>query len=630
MFINSTKGTQEIVAPRGEIVDINGNSLVKNKLTFDVIIENAFFPTDKQEQNEIILNLSKLLEQLGVEWEDCLPISKTKPYQYLDDKSNIIDNVLKDLRLNDYATAENCIDALIKKYEISDKYTDEEIRTISGIRYGMIYSQFSVSNRFVFAKDIPKQHVSIIKERSFLYPGVDISETAVRVYPNGTIFPHGLGTVGPIYAEEYKQLKELGYRLDDQIGKSGIEKIMEDELRGENGTRSVLLGSKNRVVSIEETKPAVPGDTVVLTIDSEFQKKTQDILEYHIKWLNETQTDPDKGMNAYGGAIVVLDIKSGAVKAMASYPSYDINDYSKNFSELNSAEHNPLFNRALDGLYRPGSTFKMIVATAALNEGIIDENTTVFCNKIYTYYPDYQPKCLKYHGEENVKTALRDSCNIFFYDVGRRLGITKLAEYEEMYGYGTNLGFELGGKTGQIASPDTFKKINRIWGPGDVLQASIGQSEIAVTPLHMAVYASTIANKGVRYHPYIVDSVWNYDRTELISKNAPKVDYTIEDKKGDTFDIITEGMVMAAETIRSYPGDTSTLPYPMAVKSGTPQSGSGHDNSACVGFYPADNPEIAFSVMVEDGWNAKMTAKKIVQAYYGLDVVQDDQISIVD
>lgn len=630
MSVKNVQGQQDIAAPRGEIVDINGNPLVANRVAFNVIIEQAFFPKDVQEQNDVILRFAKLLQNEKIAWEETIPITKTQPYSFISGKDSTVTKVLEDLRLNKYATAQNCIDEIIKKYKIADKYTDEEKRIIAGIRYEMIFTQFSVNKNFTFAKDIPSTIVAKIKELSFQYPGIDVIETAVRVYPDGTIFPHGLGTVGPIYAEEYATLKKSGYNLNDQLGKAGVEKAMENELRGESGKRSVVLSSKNQVVSIEETKAAVPGDTVKLTIDSAFQKKVQAILANHIHWLNETQTDPvNKGANASAGAVVVMDVKTGAVLAMVTNPNYDINDYKKSYEELKNAKYNPLFNRAIDGLYRPGSTFKTITATAALNEKIINENSTVVCNHVYTFYDDYQPKCVGTHGSENVKEALRDSCNIFFYDTGKNLGIDKLVDYEKQFGFSTDLKFELGGTTGFIASKETFAKKKMPWNRGELLQAAIGQSEIGVSPLNMAVQASTLANKGVRYRPYIVDSVLSYDGKTVVKKTQPEVVQTIPDKTGKTFDIIKEGMKMAGApaNLTPYPGDTTpALPYPVALKTGTPQLTETKYNSTAIGYYPADNPEIAFAMVVEDGWNAKMMVKKIIEAYYGLDTaVQSTQ-----
>ncbi len=624
----STQGNQEISAPRGEIVDINGTALVANRISYDMIIEYALFPKDVQQQNEIILSLAKYLIENSMTYEETLPVTTTQPYTYLDGKESLIEKVLANLRLNKYATAQNVVDKLIEQYEISDEYTQDEKRIIAGIRYEMLANNFSINNRYTFAKDLSNDIATNIKEQSFNYPGVDIDVNSIRIYPDGTIFPHGLGTVGPIYAEEYATLKEQGYKMNDTIGKAGIEKVMEDYLKGTNGTRTVYVNNTNNVVSVEETVPAQPGNTVVLTIDSEFQAKVQDIIKYHIEWNQANGKDAEFGKEAYAGSAVVIDVKTGAVKAMTTYPSYDINDYKTKYNEILVADNQPLYNRAIDGLYRPGSTFKTITATAALNEGLIDKNTTIICNKVYTYYSDYHPECLQAHGAETVTTALRDSCNIFFYDVGRRLGNDKLAEYENMFGFGTDLNFELGGQNGFLATPDTYQKLNMPWTPGLQLLASIGQSEVGVTPLNMAVQAMTLANKGVRYRPYIVDSVISYDGEETILKTEPVVEQVIEDKTGTTFDVVKEGMIMAGAYLTPYPGQaTPDLPYKVALKTGTPEQGS-YYNTAAIAYYPADNPEIAISVLIEKGWNAKMTIKKIIEAYYGYNNVQDEQISI--
>ncbi len=620
------KGVQEVTAPRGEILDINGKPLVMNKVEFDAIIEYALFPSDRQKQNEIILEFAKLLLKEGVAREENLPISTTKPYTYISGKDKAVSTALEKLRLNAYATPQNCIDKLQEMYEISDKYTDDEIRIIAGVRYEMIYTQFSKDNRFVIAKNIPKETVLKIQERLFMYPGTDIVESSVRYYPDGTIFPHGLGNVGALDAEEYELLKDSGYKLNDQIGKSGIEKIMESTLRGTNGTRSIVMNKTSQVVSVEETTPAVPGQSVVLTVDGAYQKKVQNILEDHIKYLN-TRTDPHKGSKAFAGSVVVLDVKTGAVRAMASYPSYDMNTYRENYDKLNSDPAQPLFNRSIYGAFRPGSTFKTLTSVAALNEGVIKEDTTFHCAHDYKFI-DTEFHCLGWHNNLSVKYALNISCNIFFYETGRRLGIDKLAAYEKMFGFGTDLKFELGGRTGYIATPETFKENNWTWDAGQVLNASIGQSEISVSPLNMAVQAMTIANKGVRYRPYVIDSIWNYDHTEMLKQTQPVVDERIEDKTGETFRIVTDGMVECATRHFNELGfnRTDPLPYAVAMKTGTPQLGKWPDgtdktDSALIGFYPAENPEIAFSIMIDDGDDARMMVKKLIQAYY-----EDDEV----
>lgn len=612
---SSSLGTQTIKAARGEIVDSKGVAIVRNKVGFNVIIEKSFFPSDSQKQNDIILRVANLLKKDGLDWVESIPVSKTEPYTYLEDRDKDISTMRDEshLRLAVYATAQDCIDELIKKYEIADTYSNEEKRTIAGIRYEMLLRDFSVDNRYTFAQDIPMDTVAKLKELSNNFPGVDIVEEAIRVYDQGTILPHAIGTVGPIYAEEYATLKDNGYGYNDVIGKSGIEKAMETYLRGKDGTRKIAI-SNGEATSIENTVEAVPGNTVELTIDSVFQGKVQDILANHINWLH---TQP-KGTNASAGSIVVLDVKTGAVLAMVNYPSYDINDYINNYSEVLNREYSPLINRAIDGLYRPGSTFKTVTATAALNEGIITGTDTVTCNHVYTFYTDSQPGCLGWHGATNVTKALQVSCNIFFYDVGRRLGIEALIKYADKYGLGQDLGLEIGGAKGKLAGPETFEKLKMAWTPGQVLMAAIGQSETAVTPLQMAVQAATLANKGVRYKPYLVDSIHSYNMDKTIKETKPEVVSTIEIKNDKTYDLVEQGMVLASQT--NFPAEysLSNLPHQVAVKSGTPESAT-QNNSAFIGYYPVGNPEIAFAGMVEDGEYSKYMIRKIIDAYYGYD-----------
>lgn len=625
--LKSSSGNQDVIAPRGEILDINGTALVANKVTFDVIIEYALFSKDKQEQNKIILELASFLEKNGVKWEDNLPVTYTYPFEYTDQKEKMFNNVMKNLNVNVYATADNCVTALIDKYDISDSYTNEEKRIIAGIRYEMIYQGFSMSTRYTFAKDISKDTVMTLKEMTYKFPGSDIVETAERIYPDGTIFPHGLGTTGPIYKEEYASLKEKGYKLNDKVGKDGLEKSMEDWLRGKNGVRTVLTGSNGEITSIEDTVPAVPGNNVVLTIDSTYQKKVQDMLEAYIKNLQETAVSVDKGKECKAGAVVVLDAKTGAVKALASYPGYDLNDYKTKYDELKADPAQPLFNRALQGSYRPGSTFKPLVATAALSEKVIDENSIVHCGGVYEFY-GFQPKCFTGpHGDINVVRALDVSCNIFFYEMGRRLTINRLAEYETKFGFGTDLKFELQTRKGYIATPETFAEHKWDWDAGQVLMAAIGQSEISATPLNLGVMAQTIANDGHRMRPHIVDSIVSFDGSNVTKTEATE-DATITDTTGKVFSTVKKGMMENARSLSNFPGEnTPDLPLPAATKTGTPQNGSKLD-SCCIGFYPAEDPQIAFAIVLDGGYFAKGMAKKLIAEYLNLsEVVQDEQIT---
>ncbi len=621
--------SQVITSPRGEIIDKSGNEIVSNKTGFNVVIEKAFFPSEDDDINRVVWGIARILDRDGVEWIDNLPITMEEPYEYLEAHDSSIVRLRTNIKVQPYATAGDCISAMYDMYGINDEYSEREKRIIAGIRYEMFMRSFSLSNRYTFAEDIPMDTVVKLKEASFSLEGMDIVEEAVRVYNIGDAAPHLIGTVGAISAEEYESLKEDGYALNDVIGKSGIEKAMESELRGTKGTRTLEL--VNGVVTSDiVTEEASPGHTVKLTFDVDYQRDVQEILENHITWLNNQTSKEAKGMDADAGAIVVLDVKNGALLAAATYPTYDLNDYITDYASVVNGENSPLTNRATHGLYRPGSTFKTVTATAALNEGYIDSSSTVTCNKVYTYWDDYKPECTGWHGRINVVTALEKSCNIFFYEMGRLMGPELIARYANMYGLGTDTYLETGGSKGYIATPDSLAERGLEWSAGLVVQEAIGQSETGVTPLQMAVQACTIANKGVRYQPHIVDSIYNYTQDKLLLKTPAEIVQTIPDNSGETFSLVTQGMKQAAAFAPySYPKEKdyyteyllTSLPEAAAIKTGTPQRTKEDTSSAFIGFYPADDPAIAFSGFVEHGEYSKFMIKQIIEAYYDKDYV---------
>lgn len=619
------QASQIITSPRGEIVDINGNEIVSNKTGFNVVIEKAFFPSDSAGINRIILGIANILKEDGVAWIDTLPITQNRPYSYLEARDSDAIKLRKNIELQHYATAEDCLIELYKRYGIDESLSDEEKRIIAGVRYEMFLRSFSLSNRYTFAEDIPMDTVVRLKEAAYTLDGMDIVEEAIRVYTAGDVAPHLIGTVGAINAEEYSENKANGYALNDVIGKSGIEKAMESKLRGTKGTRTLEL-LNGAVVSDMVTEEAVPGNTIKLTLDMNYQRKVQEILENHILWLNNQTSYNKKGENANAGAIVVLDVKTGALLAAATAPTYDINDYLTDYASVINRENTPLVNRATNGLYRPGSTFKTVTATAALNEGFVNKSSMIFCGQKYTYWDDYKPNCTGWHGSINVVTAIEKSCNIFFYEVGRLMGPYMIESYANQYGLGNDCYLETGGAKGKIATPETMQQVNQEWQAGLVVQVAIGQSETAVTPLQMAVQASTIANKGVRYQPHLVDSVYTYNMEDVVSVIEPEIMLTIPDKTGETFDLVTQGMKQAAAfaqygypTQKDYytPYLLTDLPEAAAIKTGTPQVTSAEDtSSAFIGFYPADDPEIAFSGMVEHGEYSKFMIRQLIEAYY--------------
>jgi len=614
---------QDIEAARGRIADCNGVVLNTNVLSYSVNLQMASLVSGTE--NEIIYRILSVLIKNGEEWNDSLPITAEAPYKFLSGKEQEIDALKAELELGVYATVDNCINEMYKVYGISDKYNEQMRRYIAGVRYEMQIKDFSYKNQFVMASGISEETVLELKELSSLLAGVDITEGWSRVYLDGTVAPHIRGTVGAISADEYEELKDSGYTLNDIIGLSGVELALEDTLRGQRGVRTITRRSDGTELSDEITVAPKAGNSVKLTIDVEFQKMLQDMLKYHIDFLHSPHyVQNEDGKECQSGAAVVLNAKTGGVIAMASYPNYDINDLVNDYEKVLGAEHQPIFNRALSGTYRPGSTFKTITAMAALAEGIVTPESTIYCSGSYNYYTGFTPNCwqLYGHGSLNVAGAIRDSCNIFFYETARIMGIDCLSSWARRFGVGTDLGFELPMQNGQMTSHEVYDRLGLTWNEGDIVQAGIGQSETLLTPLHMAVQAMTIGNRGIRYRPHIIDSVYNYDYTELLYKKEPEVVEDMSEYK-DVFETVIDGMIMVCEwgffsfdnqyvNIYEYKG---VDPKTVATKTGTPQKSETVFSSAVIGFYPADDPEIAFGVLLDEGEYSRMIAANIVGAY---------------
>ena len=608
---------QPITAFRGEIVDVNGKNIVSNKLGFDVIVDKSMFPSDLKEGNNILIQTVELANEYNSTWEDTLPITMTQPYEFTTQSETELKSLRSKLGVNVYASAEDCMYKLIKDYEISTDYTPTQQRTIAGIRYEMELRGFSMKNRFTLFQDVDRQAVTNIKELSLKLKGVDIIEEAIREYSQVDVLPHEIGFVGPIYAEEADHYKELGYDLTETVGKTGIESGMEDVLKGKEGTRKVTL-LNDLVVSSEVSQEATSGNTVKLTIDSEFQKEIQGVLEDFLVYLDSTHDGKYSSANA--GTLAVLDAKTGAVLALATAPTYTLDEYDTNYRELMEDKSLPLLDRATDGLYRPGSCFKTVTATAGLNEGKVTGYSTFYCGRNY-YYHGLTVHCTGFHENISVTRAIQVSCNIYFYNLVQLLGADTLSKYANLYGLGTNLGLESGDTQGYLANPETFENLGMLWTSGQLLQAGIGQSEIAVTPLQMAVTAMTIANEGVRYKPYLVDSIWDYSMNKCISKTEPTVVSKIDLNYDYVYDFIENGMIKASQNTPNGEYSLNGLGYDVAIKTGTPQSARGTDSSF-IGYAPADNPQVAFAGIVEGGEYSKYMVRKILDVYdkyYGID-----------
>lgn len=607
--------TQPIKATRGQIVDYRGTPIVANKVGYKVIIDASRFPEDNQEGDKILLETYKILKENKLKIRESIPITAEQPWEFKKDADESDIRKAKELSgVNVYATAQNCIDKLIEDYEI-DKcgFSAEEQRIIAGIRYEMLLRDFSLSNTFTMCEDVPMKVVTQLKELGVRLKGVDIADDAVREIAVGDVIPHEIGTVGPIYAEEYEELKEKGYAMNDTVGKGGIESAMEDELRGEDGEKTITV-TDGQIISADVTKEPVGGKTVKLTINNEYQRDVQSILENFTAYLRTM----GEYYNVKCGAVVVLDVKDNSVLALATAPTYNLFDYAEDYDKIASGENYPLLNRATRGLYRPGSTFKTITATAGLNEGVINGESTYNCKHTMKFY-DIDINCTGTHGYIAVSQALKVSCNIFFYELARHLTIDRISDYASLYGFGQHSGLETGDSAGQFATPETFNEMGIDWTVGQVPQAAIGQSETACTPLQMAVQASTIANRGVRYTPHLVDSLYDYSMSQKLSDHEPDIAAQINLNYDYVYDYVTQGMIMASEN--NFPAEysLSNLGFDVAIKTGTPQNnrdGKELTDTAFIGFAPAHDPQIAFAGMVEGGEYSKYMIRSLIQAYY--------------
>lgn len=616
----TTRINQTVTAARGDITDINGVPLAGGQVVFDVTVNKAYMPADKL--NERILQTVIILMQQGEKINDILPISLTEPYTFIEGKEAEQTRLREDVaNVAVYATEQDILAKLTERYKL-EEVPQEYLRIMAGIRYTMEREGYSASYPFDIAKDVSIQTATIIQELSRELTGIEITESSKRYYADGTLLPHILGTVGPIYAEEYRQLKSQGYGLNDTLGKSGLEKAYEAYLKGTDGILQIEKNMYGEVTDVDTITRPQPGNTVKLTVDARFQKRANEILKAQVEMLQRRSAG--WGKECTGATMVVLDVKTGGVLAISNYPSYDLNLYNSNYTEYSQDPDTPLFNRAVQGQYRPGSVFKVNMAVAALQQGLIDENFTYTCRGVYDYYTVAQwggrlPSCANNtaHGTINVKQALKVSCNCFFYDLGRRMGIDRINESAQNMGLGVLTGFETSEALGRLSTPEFTESLGGTWQAGNVIQASIGQLDTAVTALQLATYAGTVANHGVRYATHIVDSIVSYDGSEVIYKTPLTVLSQTEDVN-NAFEIAEKGMVMA-----STEGNASMfldgLPYKVASKTGTAQVAGDLYNATIMAYGPVENPEIAVAIIAEkggNGYNLAMGVRDVFNAYY--------------
>ena len=593
----SSVRTAVLKAPRGEILDCYGRQIAVNRDGYNVVFNKAYV---KDNLNDVILTAVNLFKEKNARWNDELPMNTAAPYDFKEGEST--DKLISKLELAHYATAQNCFDAMVKKYKL-ENYTPDEQRSIMGVRYSMDIADFSISYPYTFAEDIPTELMRQISESGFLLSGISVEVVPFREYADTSLAVNLIGSVGPIFAEDWEEYKKKGYSYNDKVGKSGIEKWGEEYLRGTDGEITYRIDTDGNIISSEVTKEPVAGKTIMLTLDKKLQRSTQDSIERTVKELQ------GKGGTARAGAAVAININSGKILCAANYPTYDSATIGKNYDNLVKDPAKPLTDRAFQGVYPIGSTIKPAVAVAALQNNLYKVGETVNCVMTYNYFDDFKPKCMHYHGPINLNNALAKSCNYFFFEMGKRLGAQRLTDYYKQFGLGLATGVEVDDSKGILKQANSN-------GGGDTLQFAIGQLN-AFTPLQLCNYIATLSNGGTHYRASLISKIVSYDISSVYDNAEPEVVNKVEISDA-TLKAVKEGMLSVTEdgTGRATLGN-----YDIKVggKTGTAQVEGKADHSLFVVFAPYENPEIAISVVLENGASGAAAGgivKDMLDAYF--------------
>ena len=636
-----SSSTRAVTAVRGNILDRYGRVMVSNSECYNLQID-----TDKlfanEDPNAVILELVKLVEGFGDSYTDDLPISREPPFEY-DGKMTAIQRTMLNAyftrqELDPSCTAVELMSYMRTRYDIDNSYTAEEMRIIAGVRYSINVRYAINTADYVFVEDASMQLISSIMEQKLA--GIEVSRAYVREYST-EYAAHILGYTGLMTQEEYERYSLLDYANDAMVGKDGIEYAFESYLHGKDGEVRETRNAAGTILATEYIKEPEPGNHIYLTIDSVLQEQTERILASGVEDLKKTYAqaraeaagrgepyDPEFKDEITGAAAVVVDVRTGEPLAMASWPTYDVSTVVENYAELLETPNAPLFNRALLGAYAPGSTFKPCTAIAALTKGIINTEYKVKCEGVFTKYAadGYAPECWIWaegytHPEENVTTAIRDSCNYFFYTIGNDLGVDDMGEFAHNFGLGVSTGIELVETTGNMSNrANHYDYAGTEWRIGDTLQAALGQADSVFTPLQMAEYCATIANGGTRYSASILKAIRNYDYSEKLYERQPEVLSTVETADYN-WAAVHEGMWLV---LNDYINEKNVLEWydcalKVAGKTGTAQKGENIQNDGLFMCYaPYDDPEVAIFVAVErggSGASVQFIARQIMDAY---------------
>lgn len=647
-------------AARGDILDRNGKVLVGNRASYDLVF-NHFVIKSADNRNEYLYTLLKKCEELGVEHQDHLPVTTTRPFEYtLSDYSTAwqgyYQNYMSDRSWDPDVTAPLLIEKMRELYKIPAGWTEEEARAVIGLRYEFDLRGVTKLPSYVFISDVDSENLAAILELNT--PGLMVESSTVREY-HTTYGAHILGYMGAMTDAEWQENQKLGYSMDADVGKSGFEQAFETYLHGIDGQRLDKVTKEGTIVSQQylEGKEPVAGNNVETTIDIDLQKVAEDALAKRMKEL----TDPNintggegEGIDAQGAAVVVMKVKTGEILACASYPTFNLATMKEDWDAINSDDLKPLFNRAFGATYAPGSTYKMCTLVAAMEnvygptnpkagQPIYAPGETIFDTGVFSHddFPDFHPTCLFYsssygsHGDLTAQDALKVSCNLFFYELGYRMTIEMMDDTAKGFGLGEPTGIELTEKVGWRANEASKKasyknSADAAWNGGDRVLCAIGQSENRFTPLQLAVYTCTLANQGTRYRATFLNRVTSSDYRTLVYSNSPEVvsKMNISDT---TYNTYVDGMRRVvtmiggtATTCFGGPKDEDNTQWPSKItvcaKTGTAQhSSGGSDHGAFVCFAPMDDPQVAIAIFGEKtahGSSMAPVAEPILKAYF--------------
>ncbi len=624
-------------ADRGNIKDNTGTLLARVEAQNTIVLYKT--KVNNQVLNDTILRLINLLSKNGDKYVDNF-LMDVNPYRFKLTEEESQKKWKKVNNINEDATAEETFNYFKNKYEITTDNV-EDARKIMAIRYEISYQGYSNTKSIQIAQNISRNTLLEIKERNSDFPGVEITEEPKRVYPLGNTASHIIGRIGRIEEEELKGNEDT-YDQNDIIGKSGIEYVFEEFLKGKNGVKQIDMDVEGTITNEYIAKEAVAGNDVILTIDSKLQATAEQAIKNNIERIANGAFG--KASPADAGVAVVLNVKTGEVLAMASNPDYDPSAFVNGIDENTwnyyiNGDTKPLENKAISAMYSPGSTYKMVTALAGLETGAITTTDKIRDTGIYRKY-NSSWKCWKIsgHGYLDVSNAIERSCNYFFYELGDRVGIDTLAKYSYYLGLGHKTGIELKGEiSGVLASNEIAKQENRVWNPGETISAAIGQSYNTFTPIQMAKYVAMVANRGKKLDVTIVKSIIRPDgseipRNEYESKVSEKLGLTPDNTEEMSFNetniqAILEGM----RGVTSESGGTAYSTFrdfdiEVGGKTGSAQTGvEGKTNAWFVGFAPFDNPEIAIVVFVRNGGSGGYTAevaRDIIAQYFGMNTSQ--------